>query len=278
MSDLAMAYLTLGDIEPFAMVQAAAEGGFAATALRLTGHAPGDEWPFDPSQAADRKRMRMIASQSGIKLQNASTYRFGGDRSAEEYRPILDCCAQLGIETITANSFDGDVARVTDLMAGVAEQAKPMGIRLAIEFIPTSQIKTAEQAKMIALATGMPNVGLVIDALHLWRSGGSPATIAALPQERVFAVQLCDAPLAAPLPENLAEEMRAARLLPGEGELDLQALMKALPAVVEVEIETPNARFKELRPSERARIAFEAGSAFLKSTGDGARAGLASAG
>ncbi len=263
MTDLVMAYLTLGNLEPSALVKAAAQGGFAATALRLTGHAPGDPWAFDPASKADRKALRAVADEAGIALQNASTYRFGPQASHADYLPVLESCAELGIGTVTANSFDGDRAQTTDLLSAVAETAGSLGIRIAIEFIPVSAIRTAEDAQAIAQATGQANVGIVVDALHLWRSGGTPASVVALDRARLFAVQLCDAPLAGPAPEGLAQEMRAGRLLPGEGEFDLRGLMRALPASVEIEIEAPSARFEGLPPAERARIAHKAGTEFL---------------
>ncbi|MFV0493411.1 MAG: sugar phosphate isomerase/epimerase family protein [Pseudorhodobacter sp.] len=263
MGALAMAYLTLGNVDPFEMVEAAALGGFRATALRMTGHAPGDDWPFDPIRQADRDRMRQVAQSAGIKLVNVSTYRFGPGVTVEDYEPVLHCCAELGISTITANSFAGTFHDVANLIGKVAAKALPLGIRIGIEFIPVSKIRTAQDALEMAQASGMPNVGIVVDALHLARSGGDAAGIARLPAPRLFAVQLCDAPAGGPGDDGLGAEMRAGRLLPGEGELDLAGLMRALPEGVEIEIETPNARYDQLPPAERARIAFEAGQRFL---------------
>ena len=264
MSELAMAYLTLGDIDPFELVEAAARGGFKSTAIRLTGHAPGDNWGFNPREPNQRHRMRTLADVAGIALVNASTYRFVPGVSVEDYDPVLETCAELGIGTITANSFAGERAEVAALMQAVAERAALLGIRIAIEFIPVSKVRTAEDALALVLATGSDNVGILVDALHLWRSGGSVRTIEDLPSDRLFAVQLCDGPANAPQPDQLAMEMRKGRLLPGAGEFDLRGLMQALPAGIEVEIEAPNARFDSLTPADKARLVHNAARSFLE--------------
>jgi hypothetical protein len=83
--------------------------------------------------------------------------------------------------------------------------------------------------------------------------------------------QLCDAPLAAPtgLPrprrlargqsldiDDLALEARAARLLPGEGELPLVDIVAAMPPDIPVSVEAPNqAVLERLGPREYARRA-----------------------
>ena len=53
-------------------------------------------------------------------------------------------------------------------------------------------------------------------------------------------VQLCDAPLAAPAGEAAGSEARDGRLLPGDGELPLTALLAAVPPGMPVAIEAPS--------------------------------------
>ncbi|MNI94603.1 hypothetical protein D3C73_1527290 [compost metagenome] len=53
-------------------------------------------------------------------------------------------------------------------------------------------------------------------------------------------MQLCDAPLTAPAEALIIQEAREGRLLPGQGQLPLAALMGALPTDVQVSVETPS--------------------------------------
>jgi sugar phosphate isomerase/epimerase len=137
------------------------------------------------------------------------------------------------------------------------------GVRIALEFIPVSTVPNLEAALAVLDRADRPNLGLAIDALHLWRSGGRPGDLAKAGPERLYLVQLCDGPLEAPEGEALRHEMRAGRRLPGEGALDLAALMRAMPPGADVEAEVPNAAFAHLPPGERAARVFHATTAFL---------------
>lgn len=263
MTHLAIGYLTLGDLDPFDMVEAAGAGGFRWSGIRLTGHHPGDAWPFDPASDADIRRMLEAMKTADVRLANVCTYRFTADIEPQAYLSVLAVCEKLGIGTMICNSFETDEEMLAGKLAAVADLAAPFGGRLAFEFIPVSGVKTLSQALRIVEATGRDNVGIVVDALHLWRSGGSPQDVANAPADRVFAVQLCDGPLTAP--DDLYAEMRGGRLMPGEGEFDLAALMRAMPADAEIEAEVPNFTHAGLAPAERARLAREKTQSFLQS-------------
>jgi sugar phosphate isomerase/epimerase len=82
--------------------------------------------------------------------------------------------------------------------------------------------------------------------------------------ELISYVQLCDAPLAAPgagpASAEAVHEARAARLLPGEGQLPLRELLAALPDGIPVAVEAPRSADDGDGPSEfaaRARRALD---------------------
>ena len=97
-------------------------------------------------------------------------------------------------------------------------------LRVGLEFIPGTGIPDLGLAWEIVRRADRENGGLVIDAWHLFRSGARPDLLRELPPT-IFALQLADAPLAAPA--DLAHESLHARLLPGEGELDLDGFVAA---------------------------------------------------
>jgi sugar phosphate isomerase/epimerase len=77
-------------------------------------------------------------------------------------------------------------------------------------------------------------------------------------------VQLCDAPRTAPDggPEALADEARHRRLLPGAGELDLAALIAAVPPYLPFSVEVQSDQlFAEFTVRQRAVAAFRAATA-----------------
>ena len=86
------------------------------------------------------------------------------------------------------------------------------------------------------------------------RSGGSPSSLAGLEPKLVGCVQLCDAPAVAPSADELALEARERRLLPGAGELPLEAILQAVGAGRSIDAEVPLGHaMPDLTPLERAR-------------------------
>ncbi|MGV2970024.1 hypothetical protein [Mycolicibacterium sp. D3] len=82
-------------------------------------------------------------------------------------------------------------------------------------------------------------MGVLVDALHYDRSATTPDDLAALPAEWINYVQICDG--LSPRPTSVDElrfQGRTARLLPGEGCIDLVDMLQALPGVP-VSIEAP---------------------------------------
>ena len=69
----------------------------------------------------------------------------------------------------------------------------------------------------------------------------------------------------APTRQPLADEAREGRLLPGQGELPLEALLVAMPPDALLACEVPlGARQAALSPQERARAVFTATTALLE--------------
>ena len=72
-----------------------------------------------------------------------------------------------------------------------------------------------------------PAVGLVLDSFHILARGTDLSTIRSIPGDRIFLVQLADAPL---LQMDYLSWSRHFRNFPGQGELPVLDFMKALQA------------------------------------------------
>ena len=108
------------------------------------------------------------------------------------------------------------------------------------------------------------NVGLLIDALHLDRAGGSVEDVASIPPGQIALVQLCDAPATPPAPDALVDEARNRRLHPGEGSLPLNRLLDVLPDGLPLSLDVPHPGFDDMPFGERARLAMSALRGFLE--------------
>jgi sugar phosphate isomerase/epimerase len=127
-----------------------------------------------------------------------------------------------------------------------------------------------EDTVRVVRNSGAMNAGLMVDCLHVYRCGATPAQYLDVDASLLHELQLCDAAAGAPVGrEALIHEARFARLPPGEGALDLDSLWKVVPRDVWVSIEAPfgDARGK-LPFAERARLLKSAADTFVARVGE----------
>ena len=141
---------------------------------------------------------------------------------------------------------------MTDNLGRLAETAAQFELGLALELMPYTALNSLEKASRLVTGCKRANVGLLIDALHLARSGGTPEDVAGLPPGQIAYLQLCDAPQHRPADLPLRVESLNNRLYPGEGELPLVALLDALPPGIVIDVETPVAADRHLPADQRA--------------------------
>ncbi|HEV8016740.1 MAG TPA: sugar phosphate isomerase/epimerase [Stellaceae bacterium] len=263
MNRLSLAPVTINELDPPALIAAAHEAGFAAVDLRVLG-APGAA-PVTPV-VGNRPMIAAVAAalaDTGVTLFSATGIWLVPGFSLDDALPALEIAARLGAEYFLAVGNDPDEPRMTDNLARLAAAAASCRLRLALELMPYIAVNSLAKAQRLVAAAGAPNLGLLIDALHLARSGGTPAEVAAVPPERIAYLQLCDAPASLPSGMALRQESLTARLYPGQGGLPLMALMDALPAGIVVDVETPVAADRTLPAAERAARALSATQQFL---------------
>jgi sugar phosphate isomerase/epimerase len=225
---LSLAAGTVLDADPVQVVEVAAAAGFDACGLRL-----------DPatSPAALVRAVRSRLQDLGVALLDLEVVRMQPGRPAEEHRPLLDLAGELGARWVLTVLEIPDRSEQADRLARLDELAADAGVRISLEFMAFTAVRTFADAS--ALCVGLPRCRVLVDALHLARSGGSAADVAAS-ADRLAYVQLCDGPAAVPgngSPAALADEARHHRLLPGSGALDLAGLIAATPGYLARSVE-----------------------------------------
>jgi sugar phosphate isomerase/epimerase len=146
--------------------------------------------------------------------------------------------AELGAERVNTVSFDPDWSRTVDQFGSVAELAAASGLETTLEFGPTLSVGDLPTALRVLHEVGRPDFRLLIDTMHVVRSGSTAKDIAALDPEIIGYVQLSDAPLVPSIP-NYMEEACFERMVPGTGELPLRDLLAALPRDLVIGLEVP---------------------------------------
>jgi sugar phosphate isomerase/epimerase len=199
---------------------------------------------------------------TGLSILDVEAVWLTPDTSVPALVPALETAARLGAHYLLVVGNDPEVPRASANLAALAEAAQSFDIKVMLEFIPYCCTSTLQGAQHLIAAAAQPNVGVLVDALHLSRSGGSPDEVRGV--SGLDYVQICDAALQRPRHDQLRTEARGQRFYPGEGELDLRALLDALPPGVPLAVEAPCARDAELSPVERARRCGAATRAFLE--------------
>jgi sugar phosphate isomerase/epimerase len=252
--DFSLSPLSALPVGPPELVDLAAEAGFRSIGIRLCSPmAGGPEWPLRVGSAELRQTLGRLSAR-GISVFDVEVLRLGAETDVEAYVAALDTAAALGAQRACVNVDDPDRLRTIDRFGRLCDLAAPYGLALDLEFMIWRPVARLAEAVAIVAAAGRRNGRVLVDALHLARSGGTPAAVAAVDPSLIGSVQLCDAPLAQPEPTRIIEEARTGRLAPGEGELPLDALLDALPESTPIAVEVPLARsLPGATPLERAR-------------------------
>ena len=242
MNSLSLAHLTVLDVGPPHLIELAAEAGFRAVGIRLCSPMPGGvAYPLRAGSPGLRETRRVMQAFDVV-VSDIEVVRVAADTNVRDYAGAFEAGAELGAQRVCINIDDTERARVIDRMGALCDLAGPFGLALDIEFMVWRPVARLEDAVDIVRSTGKANAFVLIDALHLIRSGGTVAAVAALDPALIGSVQLCDAPLASPPQSGIVDEARGNRLLPGEGELPLRELLAALPENVPLSAEIPLAR------------------------------------
>lgn len=258
MRPLAVAHLTAIELSPCELIDAAAEAGFEAVCLRLLPAGRVDPTRTDPGPLAET---RSRLDHHGLGVIDVEVIRLRPSLDLDAIAPAIEAAATIGARHLLAIGEDGEDEQLAEQLHALCLRAAPLGLRPMLEFIPFTVVRTVRQAAAIVRAADHPAAGVLVDPLHLQRSGGSPAQVQALARshpELFPYAQLCDARLAAPRGGALYEEAVTDRLLPGDGQLPLRELLDALPAQAPLSVETPVKALAALPPSERVARAGQA--------------------
>jgi sugar phosphate isomerase/epimerase len=244
---IGLGHLTVERLQPPEVVTQAARAGFASTGLRFwDGFTDVETFPLRPDSPMLKETLRRLDSLD-IVVEEIENIVLSSKTKVETYRPMFEVGALLGAKRVIIGSVVDDEAQGVDLFAALCGVGKEFNLDIAIEFyLKWHGCASLPQGLRIVANAGAPNGKLLVDSLHLSRSGGSPADLANAPHAALASLQLCDAP--AEKPANLdaiSHESRFARMLPGEGGLPLVEVVRAFPKDLPIGIEIPNRKLED---------------------------------
>lgn len=145
----------------------------------------------------------------------------------------FDLMNQLGTDLVLVCSSVhpaamGGIDRMAADFHDLGDLARAHGVRVGFEALCWGRhVNDHRDAWEVVRRADHPQVGLILDSFHTLGRGIDPDTIRRIPGDRIFFVQLADAPA---IPMDLLYWSRHFRNMPGEGDLDVAAFMRAVMA------------------------------------------------
>jgi 4-hydroxyphenylpyruvate dioxygenase len=137
-------------------------------------------------------------------------------------------CDLLLICSNVAEQSLGGIDRAAADFHEIGQRAASRGLRVAYEALAWGRhVNDYRDAWEVVRRAAHPAVGLVLDSFHVLVRNTDLGAIRAIPSDRIFLVQIADAPR---LEMDYLSWSRHYRCFPGQGELPVDAFMEALQA------------------------------------------------
>jgi 4-hydroxyphenylpyruvate dioxygenase len=181
------------------------------------------------------------------------------DKAFERARLKFDTMCELGTDLILVCSSVhpaalGGIDRAAEDFAELGEIAAEHGLRVGYEALAWGRhVNDHRDAWEIVRRADHPHVGIILDSFHTLARKIDPETIRRIPSDKIFFVQLADAPL---IEMDLLYWSRHFRNMPGEGDLAVTEFMRAVAATGydgTISLEIFNDQFRGGRPEGLAR-------------------------
>lgn len=244
------------------MVEAAAAAGFQAITV----------WPNDYrgalSEGLTPADMRSMLRNHGLEVADLDPLlswlppEVAGGVDAGPYadateKDFFEMAAALSARSINVAQGFGDqldLDGAAEALAGLCDRAWEHGLLITVEFLPWSGIPDVATALDLVQRADRPNATVMVDTWHFFRGSSDLGQLEAVPGSRIGSVQISDAPAA--VPPDLIEETMNARLLPGEGDAPVGAILRSLERIganAPIGVEVFSKELQSLSPLEAAQ-------------------------
>jgi 4-hydroxyphenylpyruvate dioxygenase len=181
------------------------------------------------------RNVRQMCADLGIAITLFQPFRdFEGCRRDRLQRNVdraerkFDLMQELGTDLVlvcsnTASDSLGDERILLDDLALLAERAGARDLRIGYEALAWGRhVNTWQQVWDLVRQVDHPALGVLLDSFHTLSLKGDPTAIAQIPGDKIFFVQMADAPV---LAMDVLEWSRHFRCFPGQGEFDLPGFL-----------------------------------------------------
>ncbi len=253
---LSLAAGVLADFMAPDVARAARDSGFTDVGFTVK------PWPVETT--AD---IRNVVEAGSLRVLDVEVVRIDVDGNvSEDDWHVLEVGGALGAENVLIISYCDEASKTAAALHALAERAQEYGMRACLEFMRFTKVPTLAVARRIVAEVDHPAVGILIDTLHLARTGETvdvPASL--LPY-----AQFCDGlAQCGDDDEALIRDALDDRAVPGEGELPLERMLATLPAGVPLSLEVRSLALRQqfANPVERAAHLLHGTRNYLKRIG-----------
>ena len=237
-------------------LHACAAAGFDGVEIFEPDLIAGDHSPEEIRQLARRLGLSLDLYQPLRDLEGvddtvfADNVRRAGATFATARRLGIDTvlvCSNVATATVDSDEVSADQLR------RIGEVAAGFGVRIAFEALAWGRfIDDYRRAWRVVELADHPNVGVCLDSFHVLSRGHDPSEIEDIPGDKIFYLQLADAPA---LSMDVLSWSRHHRLFPGEGSFDLAGFVRhtlAAGYTGPLSLEVFNDTFRQTDPGHTA--------------------------
>lgn len=260
-----LAHLTVLGCAPPEMTYIAGRAGYDFVSFRPIYMGLPGEPNYDLARNPQMLRQTKTAlAATGLALLDVELARISDGLDPKTYLPAMEVAAELGGRHVLASIWSADRAFSTECFAQICDLARPLQLSVQLEFVTFAPGRNLADAVAVLRGANRPNSGLMVDTLHFSRSRVSLDELDAVPPAWFHFAHLCDAPADIPATnEGLIHTAREERLYPGEGGIDIAAILNRMPQVP-YSLEIPHlARVRELGYAEHAWRCLQSARAYL---------------
>lgn len=244
MNPIALASGVLPEYGPVDLIEAASAAGFDMAGLWV------DPAEWGATRHRDTKR---ALAETGMPVVDVEVVWLQPGCSVDDHLRILDIGMELRAANALCVSSVDDPGETAEWLARLCRHVEGSPLRVNLEFGIFTKVPDVLSAKRIVEQVGHPAAAILVDPIHVDRSGSDPADIAALDRRFISYAQFCDARAERPDPANfdaIIEDAVDLREHEGEGAIDLDAIWRALPADIPLSIELRSKALRDAYPDD----------------------------
>ncbi|WBW50045.1 TIM barrel protein [Peptoniphilus equinus] len=238
-----LAQLTVLNTSPVEIATIAAKCGYDYVSFRqIYMNLPGEP-NYDLQKNKElMKETKAIFQETGLQLLDVELARIYDGVDILQYENAMVTARELGGQHILCSIWTDDKAYYTEEFAKLCDLAKQYHLTVELEYVPIAGVKNLAGAVDVLNSVQRSNAGLMVDMHHFQRAGDHIDALKKIPKDWFHFAHLCDAVAETPASEEeLVRIMREERDYVGEGGIDIQGILNAMPSVP-YSIELPNTK------------------------------------